>query len=202
MTRRRPRGLAFALCVVLTSSGVAKAGEGGSAATLRVGDLRCEYLKEPLGIDARSPRLSWTLTATRPGARGLSQSAYQVLVASSEAELLRKQGDALGRRQGRVSDQSIHVPYAGKPLSSTPNAGGRCGPGIRTGRPPTGASPRAGRWVYSNRRTGPAAGSAWTAGRRPRRRCRDVEAGFLGLVPGGHARPRRADRHRVTSAGR
>src|SRR6478752_4441201 len=42
--------------------------------------LRCEYFENPLGIDARRPRLSWQLADARPGAR---QTAYQLGVASS-----------------------------------------------------------------------------------------------------------------------
>ncbi len=48
-------------------------------------DLRCEYRENPLGIDARQPRLSWIITASDPAegsqsSRGLRQTAYQVLV--------------------------------------------------------------------------------------------------------------------------
>src|SRR5271157_2653004 len=56
-------------------------------------DLRCEYRANPLGVDTLAPRLSWKLAVADPTARGLGQSAYQVLVASSEALLTRNQGD-------------------------------------------------------------------------------------------------------------
>ncbi len=80
-------------------------------------DLHCEYLVNPLGIDAAKPRLSWKLTAVRAEDRGLSQSAYQVLVADNEAKLNADQGNLWD--SGKVaSDQSIHVPYGGKPLES------------------------------------------------------------------------------------
>ena len=58
-------------------------------ATLRPVDLRCEYRTNPLGVDALSPRLSWKLDAIHPSARGLSQSAYRILAASSQAGLQR-----------------------------------------------------------------------------------------------------------------
>ena len=45
-----------------------------------VDDLRCEYLREPLGVDSRQPRLSWIINSDRRGER---QTAYQVLVAST-----------------------------------------------------------------------------------------------------------------------
>jgi alpha-L-rhamnosidase len=82
--------------------------------TVQVADLRCEYLTDPLGIDAASPRLSWTL---RSGQRGQRQTAYQVLVASSPERLGQQQGDLWD--SGRVaSDATAQVVYAGKPLGS------------------------------------------------------------------------------------
>ena len=43
------------------------------AHAVSVGDLRCEYRQDPLGIDVAKPRLSWQLSAGR-------QTAYQVVV--------------------------------------------------------------------------------------------------------------------------
>jgi len=79
-----------------------------------VKELRCEYRTNPLGIDIRSPRLSWVIASER---RGELQTAYQVLVASSEELLKQDKGDLWD--SGKVaSDQSIHVEYKGKPLMS------------------------------------------------------------------------------------
>ncbi len=87
-------------------------------ATLRPVDLRAEYRVNPLGLDTPEPRLSWKLEDLNPNARGLSQSAYRVLVASSEAALQRNQGNLWDT--GKVtSDQSIQLPYAGKAVSSS-----------------------------------------------------------------------------------
>jgi len=99
-------------------------------ATGGVDNLRCEYLEDPLGIDVRKPRLSWesgdrssssALRATagrqEPRVRGQRQTAYRVLVASSEALLKRDEGDLWD--SGKVeSDHSAHIVYAGKPLTS------------------------------------------------------------------------------------
>ena len=83
-------------------------------ASVSVGDLRCEYLRNPLGIDEPRPRLSWVLTSND---RGEKQTAYEIIVASSEKNL--KPGNADLWRSGKVeSDQSIHVRYAGQPLQS------------------------------------------------------------------------------------
>ncbi len=86
--------------------------------TLAVTNLRAEYAEDPLGLDVRQPRLSWTLAA--PG-RGRRQTAYRVLVASDGARLAAGEGDLWD--SGRVaSDQSAQVVYAGAALRS----GQRC----------------------------------------------------------------------------
>ncbi len=76
--------------------------------------LRTEYKENPLGIDARKPRLSWQIQSSE---RGFTQSAYQLRVARSEREL--RAGSNLVWDSGRVnSDSSIHVAYDGPPLTS------------------------------------------------------------------------------------
>jgi alpha-L-rhamnosidase len=81
---------------------------------VRVRDLRVEHLERPLGIDASAPRLAWQLASAE---RGQVQTAYQVLVASSQRRLAQDRGDVWD--SGRVaSDRSIDVPYGGPPLHS------------------------------------------------------------------------------------
>ena len=83
-------------------------------AAVQLQRLRCELLTNPEGIDAPAPRLSWELSSP---ARGLTQTAYQVLVASSPDKLAADQGDLWD--SGQVSSgQSEQVPYAGAPLPS------------------------------------------------------------------------------------
>ncbi|HXI68796.1 MAG TPA: family 78 glycoside hydrolase catalytic domain [Verrucomicrobiae bacterium] len=85
-----------------------------SVAAMTAGDLRCEHLENPQGIDAAQPRLSWMLQSNE---RGVKQTAYQILVASSAAKLKSGQGDLWD--SGKVSsDESVLVHYAGKPLAS------------------------------------------------------------------------------------
>src|SRR5438034_11476738 len=50
-------------------------------AGLHAASLKCEYLVNPLGIDASSPRLSWMLESDE---RAQKQSAYQILVSNNE----------------------------------------------------------------------------------------------------------------------
>jgi alpha-L-rhamnosidase len=89
---------------------------GASAATVH--DLRCEYLRNPHGIDRPEPRLSWIMQSSRPGAR---QTAYQVLAASSPELLHANKGD-LWDSGKTLSHQSIHLHYAGAPLRSRQSA--------------------------------------------------------------------------------
>jgi alpha-L-rhamnosidase len=87
------------------------------APTLRPQQLRCEYRVNPTGIDSTGPRLSWVLAPVNPKARGLRQTAYRILVASSEANLRANTGDLWDT--GRVeSPDSIQVAYQGKALTS------------------------------------------------------------------------------------
>ncbi len=78
----------------------------------RVENLRCEYLTDPLGLDETQPRLSWQVDADK---RNQSQSAYQILVASSPDKLANDIGDLW--ESGKVdSSESVAIEYAGQPL--------------------------------------------------------------------------------------
>jgi len=82
--------------------------------------LRCEYRTDPLGIDVKTPRLQWQLQNPQHP-RGLKQTAYRLLVATSKETLAQQRGDLWD--SGKVScDQSIQVQYGGKALES----GQRC----------------------------------------------------------------------------
>jgi alpha-L-rhamnosidase len=84
-------------------------------ASLEVVDLRCEYLRDPLGLDVREPRLSWKLAAVDPAARGLRQTAFRLLVASTPEALAADSGDLL---ESTAEDDRVVVAYAGKALRS------------------------------------------------------------------------------------
>ena len=79
-----------------------------------ISDLRCEYLINPLGLDVVKPRLSWIMTSNQ---RGESQTAYQILVASTKELLAKDQGD-LWDSGKLASDQTTLVEYGGSALSS------------------------------------------------------------------------------------
>jgi alpha-L-rhamnosidase len=87
-----------------------------AASALQATDLRCEYGRNPLAVDETQPRLSWVVAAGK-NQRGVIQTAFQVLVASSPELLKAEQGDLWD--SGKVSsDQSVHVVYGGKGLAS------------------------------------------------------------------------------------
>lgn len=104
------------LVLALTCLGVSNHLDVASS-TLNPDRLRCEYLLEPLGIEALRPRLSWELQALSPSARSQKQTAYQIVVASSEVFLKQDLGNLWD--SGKIqSDQSVHVAYGGRALFS------------------------------------------------------------------------------------
>ena len=77
-------------------------------------ELKCEYAINPLGIDSAQPRFNWILESSQ---RGQMQSAYQILVSSSEEKLNANISDKWD--SGKVaSDKSVNVPYEGSALTS------------------------------------------------------------------------------------
>lgn len=76
--------------------------------------LQCEFRVNPLGVDTRQPRLSWTLESRRRAER---QSAWQVLAASTADKLDREEGDLWNSGKGD-STESLNVDYCGQPLRS------------------------------------------------------------------------------------
>ena len=99
------------MCILLL------AGLPAMAAAIHPRQLRLEYRENPLGIDVAAPRFSWLATSNDPKARGLRQTAYRILVASSERALRANSGD-LWDSGKVVSSDSAQIVYAGKPLVS------------------------------------------------------------------------------------
>ncbi len=79
-----------------------------------VANLRCAFLTDPLGIDNTNPDLSWEITAR---GRGIMQTAYRVLVASSPEKLEKEEADLWDSKKINT-DSSLGIRYAGKPLDS------------------------------------------------------------------------------------
>ncbi|MGH1564200.1 family 78 glycoside hydrolase catalytic domain [Mumia sp. DW29H23] len=117
----RPLVLVAAAALLLGLQAPAAATTGAVGATVAgtaasspptVGTLRVNSTEDPLGIDGRAPRLSWQLDGDR---RGVTQSAYQVRVASSASRLSDPDVWDSGRTESR---QSVEVPYGGPALTS------------------------------------------------------------------------------------
>lgn len=86
---------------------------------LKIENLRCEYLCNPLGIDELNPRLSWEMGSggQKSEVRGQKQTAYRILVADSREELKKDKGNLWDSRKV-ISADSAQIEYAGKKLSS------------------------------------------------------------------------------------
>lgn len=82
--------------------------QSGSA----VDGLRTNGLQNPLGISSGAPTLSWT---NQSAGRGVTQTAYEIRVSSSESKL----GEANTWSSGKVvSSEQLNVVYAGPVLAS------------------------------------------------------------------------------------
>jgi len=102
---------AILLGVVMLSSGES-ANAAGSSITVK--ELRCEYHINPPAIDIAKPRISWILESKE---RGQTQTAYQILAASSKENLRQNKGDLWDSSKVK-SNQSFGIVYQGKQLKS------------------------------------------------------------------------------------
>ena len=107
-----------AIVSIALLAGGALCGAESSDGTIFPDTLTCERLSEPVGIDAAAPRLSWVNRAKDENAQNLSQSAYRVLAASSEAILAENRGD-LWDSGWVTSNENLDIAYAGKPLETS-----------------------------------------------------------------------------------
>lgn len=105
---------AVALLTTPTTAGAMPEAPAPAQGPVQVYGLVTDYAHDPLGIDDTAPQLSWKLKSP---ARGESQTAYQILVSSSESNLARSRGDVWD--SGVVaSSQSVDIGYSGVPLTS------------------------------------------------------------------------------------
>lgn len=84
------------------------------AQKIQVEDLKTEYQKNPMGIDAAAPRLSWKISANQ---RNVMQDSYQIRVGRDSISV--KAGKGLIWDSGlQKNEHSVLLPYAGPPLES------------------------------------------------------------------------------------
>lgn len=81
---------------------------------LKIINLKCEYLINPVAVETLHPTISWQLTSLTLGKK---QKAYRILVASSISLLRKNTGDYWDSHVVNSSN-STQVIYQGKPLSS------------------------------------------------------------------------------------
>ncbi len=107
-TARARRGVAL-LAVAATAMWTTAA----QASSLDVGALKTNGLSEPLGIGDRTPDFAWKLNGA---GRAATQSAYEVRVAASAAQLA--SGPYLWQSGKVSSSKQSDVVYSGEPLPS------------------------------------------------------------------------------------
>lgn len=83
-----------------------------NAESLQLKGLTCEYVENPLGMDALNPVLGWQLESQ---VRNQVQSAYEIQVSLKEDDF--KNEKRLVWKSGKVSSrQNVNIPYSGKKL--------------------------------------------------------------------------------------
>ena len=80
-------------------------------AQIRVTNLLCENLSNPIGIDNTQPQFNWQLNSDK---RNTMQAAYELRVSKNQLSFT---GKNLLWSSGKInSAESMHVPYKGSPL--------------------------------------------------------------------------------------
>ncbi|MDD2474911.1 MAG: family 78 glycoside hydrolase catalytic domain [Dysgonamonadaceae bacterium] len=88
-----------------------------NSASIRPISIKCEYLKNPQGLDELYPRFSWKLKVTDTASHGQRQKSYLILVSRSIDKLKNNIGD-MWNSEWVVSDNMQLITYEGNPLLS------------------------------------------------------------------------------------
>lgn len=80
-------------------------------ASCETGNLKCEYLANPIGIDSPKPRLTWIMIDNRQEA---TQSAYEIIVGTDSSKV----GSGVGDKwtTGKITSAAMLAEYNGSPL--------------------------------------------------------------------------------------
>lgn len=81
------------------------------AINFEIVNLKCEYLINPIGIDAKSPRFSWQM---KSDSNGMRQDAYQIFISTDEYYL----PESNIWDTGKITSDQSHVTYSGPELTS------------------------------------------------------------------------------------
>ena len=142
--------------LLCTFAGTVSAEPQRKPTPMRPSELMCENLIDPVGIDTPFPLLSWKFTTDGAKLQNWNQTAYRILVYSSDSALIDEIASEIVWDSGWVeSDQTRNIKYGGTPLQSNRT--------IRAGSRPRAPSAN-GRQPFSIRLSGPPNGSAldWT----------------------------------------
>ncbi len=82
-----------------------------NAAEISPGNLKCEYLENPIGIDTKNPRFSWQIKSDD---FGIMQEAYQIIGGTDSAKVKNGNGDMWN--SGEIHSATIPAVYAGYEL--------------------------------------------------------------------------------------
>ena len=94
--------------LILTAMVLSVAGHLQVAGALVPVNLQCEYRSNPLGIGQVQPQLSWQVQSAE---RDQRQTAYQILVASTEEIMQKERGD-LWDSDRFAGDDSVGIVYS------------------------------------------------------------------------------------------
>ena len=103
----------FGLILIVGLAWWSDQGASAQPASVTLAQLETNAAAQPLGIDDRTPRFSWVLNSKQ---RGISQTAFRVLVAS--APELAREGKADIWDSKQISSSDPFVVYAGPALKS------------------------------------------------------------------------------------
>ncbi|MDR0750111.1 MAG: glycoside hydrolase family 78 protein [Tannerellaceae bacterium] len=84
-----------------------------SASSILLKDLRCENLKNPIGIDNTAPHFSWKVLCDVP----MRQQFYEIQAATDSIQLYQGKADLWDSGKTN-SNASVMIPYQGKELNS------------------------------------------------------------------------------------
>jgi hypothetical protein len=107
----------FSQIVRVLLVGVACIAADARAGTMTPVHLLCDFRTDPMGVDSTNPKLDWILQTNDAASRDLTQSAYQIVVASSPELLGQDRGDLWDSGKA-ISNQTNQISYLGKPLQS------------------------------------------------------------------------------------
>lgn len=111
------RFISLSLAMLIGASGINPGMAFAEGLGVEIVALKTEGLVNPLGVETQTPKFSWNYNETDSSLRGFKQSAYRILVASSEANLNADNGDKWDSGK-MLGDSTTNILYSGTTLES------------------------------------------------------------------------------------